>query len=158
MELIKTAALINKEITSIKAAGKKLDDRIQLAGLSVLNHVEEHGDVTVVNALFLALPQGARAKALAEWLLAFGKLAKNGDKKAAKAAPFVYDKGRSTDLTGAVEQPWFKFAKKDDTVESAFDFQASLKALLDRAAKAEKEGKSIAGADQLAKIRAMVAV
>lgn len=163
--IIGTAEL-NKEIALIKTAGKKLDDRIQHAGLSVINHAHLHGDVTVVNTLFLALPQGARAKALAEWLLAFGNVAKNTDKKSAKLAPFVYDKARTVAgedldkrLSEAAGMPWFKFAKKGDDVDSAYDLAAALKAMLARVDSTIAKGGKVEGMtdDKLAQLRLLAA-
>jgi hypothetical protein len=160
LSLIIGTAEITKEIGLIKTAGKKLDDRIQLAGLSVLNHAHLHGDVTVVNSLFLAMPQGARGKALAEWLLAYGNVSKNTDKKSAKTAPFVYAKDRTVTgealdarLAQATGKPWYKFAP-EPKVADMFDFQAALASLMARAEKAEAQGVKIEGADLLTKIRA----
>lgn len=152
IQLIVGAAELNKEIGLIKTAGKKLDDRIQLAGLSVLNHVELHGDVTVLNALFLAMPQGVRGKALAEWLMAHGKVVANTDKKAAKVAPFMYAKDKVTKLDAAQSKPWYKFAPEPKVAEM-FDFQAALASLMARAEKAEASGIKIEGADLLTKVR-----
>lgn len=159
MNLIIGTALIQKEITSIATAGKKLDQRIQVAGLSVLNHCHLHNDVTVVNQLFKALPKGARGKALAEWLLAHGNVAKNTDKASAKEAPFVYakdrcvdDAGREAALQAASEAPWYTFAP-EPKVADMFDFQAALKALMARADAAEAKGMKIEGADMLSKVR-----
>ena len=160
MNLITGAANISKEIGLIKNAGSKLDERIQLAGLSVISHAHKHGDITVVNQLFLALPKGARGKALAEWLLAFGNVKKNTDKASAKLAPFSYDKERTApgeEELGAVMQaasdtPWYKFAP-EPKVADMFDFGAALKALMARAEAAEAKGLNIEGADLLTKVR-----
>lgn len=150
--LIVGTAAIKTAIATVQASGKRLDDLIQTVGLSVLNHVELHGDVTVVNALYLSMPKGSRCKALAEWLLAHGKLGKNSDKKAAKLAPFSYDKTKATKLDQATQAPWFTFAP-EPAVADMFDFQAALKSLLARAEKAEQAGHKIEGADMLTKVR-----
>lgn len=158
--LIVGAANINKEIGLIKTAGAKLDERIQTAAMSVISHSHQHGDVTVVNALFLALPKGARAKALAEWLLANGNVQKNTDKASAKLAPFSYAKDRTAGtpealevvLQKAAETPWYKFAPEPKVVDM-FDFGAALKSLMARAEAAESKGQKIEGADLLTKIR-----
>lgn len=158
--LIVGASNITKEIGLIKTAGAKLDERIQTAGLSVISHAHQHGDITVVNQLFLALPKGARSKALAEWLLAFGNVQKNTDKASAKLAPFSYAKDRTAKgeeelgkvMTAATDTPWYKFAPEPKVVDM-FDFGAALKALMARAEAAESKGQKIEGADLLSKIR-----
>lgn len=150
--LIVGTAAIKSAIATVQASGKRLDDLIQTVGLSVLNHVELHGDVTVVNSLYLSMPKGSRCKALAEWLMAHGKVQANTDRKAAKLAPFVYAKDKVTKLDAANDKPWFKFAPEPNVVEM-FDFQAALKALMARAEKAEKDGVKIEGADLLTKVR-----
>lgn len=155
-ELITTAALINKEIASIKTAGAKLDQRIQVAGLSVLNHVDLHGDVTVVNGLFLAMPKGSRRKAMAEWLVAHGKVIPNPDKAAQATVPFCYDKTKETRLDVAETMPWWEFAPEKAPLD-VFDFNAMLAQLIKKAEKAEQSGIKIEGAEALTKIRALAA-
>lgn len=158
--LIVGASNISKEIGLIKNAGAKLDERIQTAGLSVISHAHQHGDISVVNQLFLALPKGARGKALAEWLLAFGNVQKNMDKASAKLAPFSYAKDRTAKggeelakvMTAAADTPWYKFAPEPKVVDM-FDFGAALKSLMARAEAAEAKGQKIEGAELLGKIR-----
>jgi hypothetical protein len=150
--LILGTAAIKSAILTVQTSGKRLDDLIQTVGLSVLNHVELHGDVTVVNSLYLSMPKGSRSKALAEWLMAHGKVVANTDRKAAKTAPFVFEKSKATKLDAAMQAPWFTFAPEPAVVDM-FDFQAALKSLLARAEKAEKAGQKIEGADLLTKVR-----
>ena len=152
MKLFEGAAAINKEIGLIKTAGKKLDDRIQVAGVSVIQHCGLHNDVTVVNNLFLAMPAGARKKALAEWLLKFGNVAANTDKASSKTAPFVYAKDKQANVEGAIAEPWYDFAP-EPAVATMFDFQAMLASLLKKAEKAEQQGLKIEGAEALAAVR-----
>ena len=147
--LIGTAE-IRKAIASITNRGKKLDADIQYAGLSVLNHIELHGDVTLANELFKGMPQGSRKNALAEWFLAYGKLEVNtGESK--KDAPFLYSKDKVTKLDEAAATEWYKF-KPEAPVDEVFDFQAMLQALLSKAEKAEKGGKKIEGADVMKRV------
>lgn len=152
MKLFEGAAAINKEIGLIKNAGKKLDERIQVAGVSVIAHCGQHNDVTVVNNLFLAMPAGARKKALAEWLLKFGNVAANTDKASSKTAPFVYAKDKQANVEGAIAEPWYDFAP-EPAVATMFDFQAMLASLLKKAEKAEQQGLKIEGAEALAAVR-----
>src|SRR5574337_342395 len=68
---------------AIKGRGAKLDADIQTAGLSIINHVAEHGDTTLADRLFDAMPKGSRRVMLAEWFVAFGMI-RTLDKKVAE--------------------------------------------------------------------------
>ena len=135
--LLVGATAINKAIASIKNRGAKLDADIQHAGLSVLAHVDAHGDTTVADSLINAMPKGGRRLALAEWLLANGKLRKLDGKDKDDAARmkagahFAYAKDRRTDMQAATEKPWYDH-KKEAAVSSAYDAQAALAKVLAR--------------------------
>ncbi|UGL61105.1 hypothetical protein [Pseudomonas phage Eisa9] len=157
IKLIEGKANLEKEFGLLKAAGKKLDDRIQLAGLSIINHIDKHGDITLVVGLMDALPKGARSSAMIEWLLAHAKLEQNIiDGKVSKDAPWLYAKGKATKMEAAIESPWYTF-KPEKLDEPSFDFQAMLNALLSKATKAAAAGKEVKGADQLARIQLLLA-
>jgi hypothetical protein len=100
------------------------------------------------------MPKGSRKLALAEWLLAFGKVEANTDDKTKKALPFVHSKTKQTNISMATAKPWFDF-KPEPTVDQAFDFQKLLLGLLSKADKAAQGDKEIVGADLLAKVRAL---
>lgn len=154
MTAIKTALIvgtaeINKAIDSIVNRGKKLDDSIQLAGLSILAHTEQHGDITLMNRLLVAFPKGSRRNAFAEWALAHGKYQVNtgADKK---EVPFLYCKEKVTKLEQAEAKAWTEFKPEQD-LDQVFDFAKALAALLNKADKA----KNLEGAELLAKVRAL---
>ena len=142
------AAEINKAILSIASRGKKLDADIQTTGLSILNHVQEHGDSTLADKLVLALPKGSRKLALTEWFLAFGKLRildKTNVEDAARikaGAIFAYDKTKHTDLESATAKPWYDFKPEPDVL-TAFDAQSAVQAVLTKLAKAQAGGLTI---------------
>ena len=148
MSKFMTAAEINKAIASIASRGKKLDADIQTAGLSILNHVQEHGDSTLADKLVLALPKGSRKLALTEWLLAFGKLRildKTNVDDAARigaGAIFAYDKTKSTDIESATAKSWYDFKPEPDVL-TAFDAQRAVQAVLASLAKAHAGGLTI---------------
>ena len=148
MSKFMTAAEINKAIASIASRGKKLDVDIQTAGLSILNHVQEHGDSTLADKLVLALPKGSRKLALTEWLLAFGKLrilSKTNPDDAARIAGgaiFAYDKTKHTDLESADAKPWYDFKPEPDVL-TAFDAQSAVRAVLAKLTKAQAGGLTI---------------
>ena len=161
MQIIKTAALITKAITSIAGRGKALDKDIHIAGVSVLAHANEHGDTTLADKLVQAMPKGARKLALVEWMLAYGQLAKLDpklDKDAIAAGRlFKLDRSRTYNEAGAIETSWTEF-KPEAAVHTAFDAQAAVTSLLARLNKAAADGLTIEGkAEALVKAQALVA-
>ena|SRR5690625_4561164 len=156
MKLITDIKALNTAIDSIARRGKKLDEDIQLAGLSCLNHIDQHGDVTVLCRLFNAMPRGSRRNALAAWAAAHGKVQVNVDSKTNKEKPFLFDRTRGTQLEAAAESPWWDF-KPERPLEEEFDFEAALAALFNRARKAKEQGITIKGQDKLDKLLATVA-
>ncbi len=162
--LIVGAAAIDKEIGLIAKAGAKFDNRVQAAGLSVLAHVDKTGDTTLADRLINAMPKGGRKLALAEWMLAYGRMRALSSKdkadadavKAGRVFQYMHDK--STDMQGATDTPWHEF-RKEKAVSDAFDAQAAVKSLLDRLGKAAKDGKTIEHREAaLEQARALVAV
>lgn len=150
---------IRAEFKLIAAAGKKLDTRIQVAGLSVLHHINEHGDVTVatqlVNELFGSLSKGHRKQAMVDWLVKFGKVKLNKDVASKKAQPFLYDKHTVTDMQGATDMPWYDCKPDNEIVD--LDVVKLLAALVK---KATKDGAKIVEGqeDLVAKLAALVPV
>lgn len=147
-KLYVSAAEISKAIKSIAGRGAKLDGDIQLAGLSVLQHAEKHGDFTLAENLVEALPKGSRKLALVEWMLAFSQIAKldkgvAGDaERIAKGGIFKLDRKKTTDLTGAQAKPWHEF-KKEASPLTAFDAQAAVKGVLAKLTAAGKAGLTV---------------
>lgn len=150
IELLVGKEAIMKAIDSIVARGKKLDDSIQLAGLSILNHIQLHGDVTLLNRMALEFPKGSRRNAFAEWALAHGKVELNTGADS-KAVPFLYSKEKTTKLDEAAAKMWTEFKPELD-LDQVFDFQKMLGALIAKAGKA----KNLEGADLLAQVKALV--
>lgn len=146
--LIVGSDLIKKEIEGITKADKKLDDRIQVCGLSILDHIAQHGDITLANKLFLGMPKGSRRNALAEWFLAHGKLELNVDAGTKKEAPFLYAKAKETKLELAEQTPWYNFAP-EKAVDTVFDLSAALANIWKKAQAAQASGKEIKGLDKL---------
>ena len=128
-------ASLNKELASIKAAGAKLDSRIQDAAVSVLCHFAKNQDNGLVNRLYMALPAGARKTAMTSWLLAHCAVVANKDKATKNEQPFVYAKNKTTNPEAGAADPWYKH-KADKAPDEVFDLQKAVKALLAKAAKA----------------------
>lgn len=162
MQIIKTAADINKAIASIANRGAKLDGDIHRAGVSVLAHASEHGDPSLADKLVNAMPKGSRKLALVEWMLAHGQIAKldqKEDKDAiASGRVFKLDRTRTLDLEGAIKTSWVEF-KKEAAVHTAFDAQAAVKSVLARLKTANAKGLTVEHkAEALAEAQALVAL
>lgn len=163
-KLLVGAAIIDKAIASIKNRGAKLDNDIQLVGLSALAHTAEHGDTGVMDRLVAAMPKSARKLALVEWMLAFGMARKlnPADKDEAAAIKagrlFQLDRTRTLNLDGAMAKPWHTFKPEADP-RTAFDAQKAVASLLARMRGAAASGLSIEHKEQaLADARALVAM
>lgn len=124
---------LTKSIESIIRRGNKLQDEVQVLGLSLLAHINEHSNVTLLNKLVLEFPKGLRRNALVEWALANGKVKLNeGEDK--KTLPLLFDKTKATNLDKANDKPWFDF-KPEKPVDECFDFAKMLAVLVGKASK-----------------------
>lgn len=149
MKLFTTSATIVAAIEDIRATGKKLDNMIQVAACSVIQHVEKHGDITLVNTLIDAMPNGSRVNALRDFIATFGKVSYDD---AAKA--FTFDKAKKTDLAGAQAIMWTEF--KPEQAYVAFDLQALLASVLKKADKALSDAPQEVDLELLAALRSVV--
>lgn len=136
MKLYETPQAIEKAIKSIANRGKRLDTDIHIAACSIAVHVEKHGDVTLVNRLIDAMPDGSRVNALRQWFDTFTKCQYDMETKV-----FVYAKKRKTKLEGddgGKANPWTNF--KPEPAYKPMDLIALVKKLVDRADKRVTDG------------------
>lgn len=145
------SADIDKAIASIKSRGAKLDADIQTCALSILAHIDKHGDITKFTALFEAMPKGSRRNALVAWACEFGKLAVNLEPETKALKPFLFKRDAETNLASAAGKPWFDF-KPEKPVDEEFDFASQLQRLLQKAQKAKDAGKPVKGLEMLEKV------
>ena len=144
----------------VKDMGDAWQAAVQEVQLCVLNHIDQHGDISLFVNLFNALPKGARRNALAEHASKYGKVDINlhEDPKVRKAKPFLYNRDKVTNLRGANDEPWFEMSP-EKPVDQAFDFKAQLLALLKKADKAANDPlKNFQGKELLAEARKLVAL
>jgi hypothetical protein len=151
MKLFTTKATIVAAIEDIRATGKKLDNMIQVAACSVIQHIDKHGDITLLNSLVEAMPKGGRVNALRDFLGTFAKVRYD---EAAKS--FAFDRDKKTDLEGAQNIMWTEFAPEKPYV--AFDLQALLASVLKKAdtALSDDKHKSEVDCELLARLRSVV--
>lgn len=131
-----TAKQIQSKITSIKKAGQKWQDDVQQVGLACIAQIEEHGNATPANALYKALPDGAKRTALGIWLARYGALrAATGKTKG--DVPLRMDNAVQPDFEAAARNPWYSI-KTEPPLKQALDAEKALAGLLARLLKAEK--------------------
>jgi hypothetical protein len=126
MKIITSKAAIVTAIESIRTRGKKLDNDIWVAAVSVTAHAEAHGDVTLANTLIDAMPKGSRVNALLAYLECFGKFSFDDEKKV-----LVFDKSKKTDLEGAMVASWVEF--KPEPPYKGLDLNIAILALIKKA-------------------------
>lgn len=156
-KLIEGAAEITKAINTWGSQGQKWVQQGHTLAMSALTHAAKHGDVTLLNRLYLAMPKGTKSSAMAEWIVAFSNLVPNTDKEAAKTSPFVVDKEKSINIPEAAQKPWHEFRPEPTPLE-VFDLQKAVLAVINKARKAQTiEGAiTIADLENLLKLPAEV--
>jgi hypothetical protein len=126
MILLTTKTAILAAISDISVTGKKLDQMIWVAAVSVTAHAEKHGDVTLANTLVEAMPKGSRVNALLGFLEAFGKFTYDEENK-----KLGFDKSKTTDIDGAQAQSWTAF--KPEPPYQGMNLEVALAALIKKA-------------------------
>ena len=147
MNKLHGADAINKEIAGIKAAGAKFDKRVQDCAVACLDHMEQHGDYTLLVNLYHALPKGSRRGSMAAWIMRYSKLTANTDKATKNEKPFLLDKTKANDLVGAAAEMWHATGKPEQTPDTILDLQKAVLGLLAQVKKAKDSGRKIKGLD-----------
>lgn len=154
MKLITNVKTIKASIAGIRTRGADLDNEIQLVALSVMQHAAKHGDTTLADSLVNALSMGQRRKALVEFILAYGPMAKLDKKDKSDAeriqngAVFKYQKDKPVNLAEAQDNPWYNFRKHETEALEAFDVHAAASNLIKRYQAAQKKGLTVKGASE----------
>lgn len=134
--IITDQAELVKLIVAISTTGKKVDGMIQQAGVSALAHLSKHGDVGMVNRLYLALHKGARKAALTSWLLAHGSLVANTE-PSKNEKPFNFTKDKTTNVEAAQADLWFNH-KPDQSPDEVYDLAKAINAIIKKASTAKQ--------------------
>lgn len=153
-----SAAQMDKEFPLIAAAGKKLDERIQQAAMSAVNHFVQHKDTVYINRLYLSLSAGVRRSALTVYFLAFAGVKANDDKDTKKDKPFLSDHTKRPDLEEACRVKWYD-CKKEPEPDEVFDAGKMFALFMRRLNGAIEAHKPITGLSesQIARLRAVMA-
>lgn len=144
-----TLATMLKAITANAKAHNEVDAEWHAIGMSVMSHIWEHRDVSVVNNLVIPMYQGlgkgARHAAMAEWLLTFLPVTANTDQATKGTHPFKFCKDKAKlvpDFEKASATPWYSM-KQSPAPDQLMDFHAMMVAAFKKASKAAAEGKPI---------------
>ena len=137
-KIITDVSKLNAAIKSIATRSAKLDQDIQIAGLSCLYQIEQHGNVMPLCALRKALGKGHRANALDLWAFEFGKVVANTDAESKKDRPYSFDKEGTVNLEGAAAAPWYEFKPEQDP-DQLFNVHKAVRAIIAKASKKNVE-------------------
>lgn len=150
MKLLTGKTAIMAGIAAVAASGVKWEQDVQILAMSTMTHSVKHREVSLMNALVDALPNGARTNALrdyfndfscATWVEAQGK----------NPAHFAFDKDKKADLKGAAETTWASYKKEKPY--APIDICKTLTALLNRV---EKDTKTEYNPDLVSGLKTLV--
>lgn len=82
MEIIQDSSKLSALVNSIAKSSAKLDAHIHQALVSLLAHIREHGDTTLLTKLFASVPKGSRLASYFAWCEKYAPLKVNRTKDA----------------------------------------------------------------------------
>jgi hypothetical protein len=136
MALLSTSEL-NTKINAIKKSASELQSEIQLAAVNAVGYSIEHGDITIGQRLFDALPSGVRRASLAAFFEKHGNFAYLKEEKR-----FAYYKNdeRTFDEVALLGISWA--SAKKEVITSEYDLDDMFTKFMNRIEKAFKEHQS----------------
>lgn len=135
-----TKAQILGQIKTIGTRGAGLDKLIQHTAEAVVAHMAEHKEASLACKLYLAMPKGSRALALAHWFHAYGSVTVNkGDDS--KAIPFKFNMEGTIKLEDGKKKAWYDCKKERELKDEDFDLDAKLYALQAYIRKSQEAGR-----------------
>lgn len=101
-------------IAKISANASKLQEQIHFAGLNAMAHALQHGDATIMQALYNALPNGQRREALLVWCNKYSpiRVVQKG-KKCGLLKEGVHKEYVPFDIEGAAASPYYNLDEKN---------------------------------------------
>jgi len=67
-KLLTSASEITKKIDTVAKSGKTFQNAVQLAAVSIIAHMAQHRDKTLLASLYDAMPNGSRRKTMVDWV------------------------------------------------------------------------------------------
>ena len=140
------AKAIGIKIQSIAKRSTTLRADIQAVGIDIIRHIDEHGEVSLANQLYLAIGNGGHKAALGQWFLNYAKVSANSNPKTKDEKPFLFKAEKVTDVESAMINKWYDAVKAPE-LDKLFDLHAAIEALLKKATKADSAGKLLVTGD-----------
>jgi hypothetical protein len=137
---------IGIKIQSIAKRATTLRVDIQAVGIDIIRHIDEHGEVSLANQLYLAIGDGGHKAALGQWFLNYAKVSANSNPKTKDERPFLFKAEKVTDVESAMINKWYDAVKAPE-LDKLFDLHAAIEALLKKATKADSAGKLLVTGD-----------
>jgi len=132
MLLIEGKSKIDTKITSIQARGKRLSRDIHVVAVSCLNHIDKHGDITLLSRLLDVLPNGWRKNAVKAWAVDHGKVSwVLADPEKKTPAGFKFNGNKQTMLKEAMEKSPEEYKPEPDY--RPMDLTAAFYAIIEKA-------------------------
>ena len=67
-KLLTSASEITKKINTVAKSGQTFQNAVQLAAVSIVAHMAQHRDKTLLSSLYDAMPNGSRRKTMVDWV------------------------------------------------------------------------------------------
>ena len=132
LKLFEGNEAIAKNVKLWGVKGKKQDELAHVLALSIINHIDLHGDTNNANDLVATMiqntPKSMRVNALIDWFVAHGKLVWNVEMK-----QLAYAKHKTTKLQEGAGKPFWEFRAEPEY--KPFDLDTQLIKLVERATK-----------------------
>ncbi len=141
MEIIKDVNQLSALVNRIASVSNKLDARIHQALVSLLVHIREHGDTTMLTKLFASLPKGSRLASYFTWCETFAPLKVNRTKDAFGQVKVKKDRDPEefNILEAMAMAPWN--LPEHNREAKALEFDAIVKWVTNQARKSIEAGK-----------------
>lgn len=135
MKLLSGSAAIEKALQGITRKSTSLQKDIHVAACSVLQHVGQHREISLVTKLLTAVGDGHRRNALRAWFETYGMVAFDGNDA-------KFDGTRKTRLGDAMAMPYHSPSFKPEQEYKPLDLGAALKSFIK---KLETDQKKVEG-------------
>jgi hypothetical protein len=124
---------IGAAIATLQRRGASFFRDVHKVACSILQHVDQHHNVTLANRLLDALPDATRKNPLRDWFISFGRMTYDEENKV-----IAYNRDAVTLLDDAMAKPFWEF--KPEQAYIPFDMHKAIQNVLKAAARAQKKG------------------
>jgi hypothetical protein len=141
-------AQILKNIATLKTSGATWDKLAHATMLAIIEHVEKHGEVSLVNKFIKDAPtKGTRVNSVKTWFMTFGKIGYDSEKEL-----FTFAKKKTTNLAEARKTPFWALTKEEKFTPFILDF-STIEKLVNRAVEKQADSRNNVNAAALAALQ-----